>query len=281
MRPGRRFYPNIFLKLCERQNTHQPVLLQCPQLYSFTKNTIIMRKCLIPALLLMLMGCWLDGIAQKTSKTTKPVAKKKTVARKTTTRKPATPPEPVEADVLLQMEDDKNLYMGKTGEQLVYEVNAGGKVYDFIVTQRPTADGLAYVFDWEMTAPVNRSGRVRITKEAAYDSRRYNNFFSGGDLTLSEASTVWFTGVNFSDMPEKKTTIQLDDNAAETFYRRDDAETDYTILYKGKTVKLDVFVVSNSETGTGSNRLWIQNISSFPLIVKMDLGWSIRLKEVR
>lgn len=237
-----------------------------------------MNKGLLMALILLL-SCSLSTEAQKTT-----TGKKRATTRKVTKKKPVPKVQEVaveEEDPLMKLENDKFLYMGKSGDQLVYEVNAGGDVYDFIVTQQSGTDKYRYVFNWEMTAPANRKGHVNITKEAAYDSKKYKNYFSGGDLTLTDACTVWLSGQNFAEMPNKQTTMQLDNGEAETFYRKDEAETEYTVLYKGNEVKLDIFKIDNDKSGTDRHQMWVQGISSYPLIVKMDLGWTIRLKEIR
>jgi hypothetical protein len=214
---------------------------------------------------------------KKTVKTKAAVKKKKTIAPK-----PVERIEEIISEPVLSMDGGKSLYMGQTGDKLVYEVNAGGQVYDFIITiQQPKSDVYRYSFDWEMTAPVNKSGHVNISKTAAIDGKKYMNYFMGGDLTLTDASTVWMTGENFGEMPDKKTSMQLDNNEPETFYRKDEAETEQTIKYKGREIKLDIFKVDNDKEGSDHRQLWVQGISSFPLIVRMDLGWTIRLKEIR
>jgi len=238
-----------------------------------------MNKGLILALVL-LFSCCISSQAQKTTK-----SKKKATVRKVTKKKPA----PIVTEVvaaedggsLMMMDGDKYLYSGKAGDQLVYEVNANGNVYDFIVTLQPESDQYRYSFDWEMTAPVNKKGHVNVSKEAASDSKRYKNYFGGGDLTLTDACTVWMTYANFGELPDKQTTMQMDDGEPTTFYRKDEAETEYEVLYKGRKVKLDVFKMDNDKKGGQRQQLWIQNISSNSLIVKMDLGWTIRLKEIR
>jgi hypothetical protein len=236
-----------------------------------------MNKGLLMALVLLL-SCCLSSQAQKTTK-----GKKRATTRKVTKKKPAIVENIVDISEspLLNAEGGKSLYMGQTGDKLVYEVNAGGKVYDFIITLLPKTDKFRYVFDWEMTAPINRKGHVNITNEAAYDSKKYINYFSGGDLTLTDACSVWLSGQNFGEMPDKQSTLQLDGGAEETFYRKDEAETEYTVLYKGNEVKLDIFKIDNDKAGADHHQIWVQGISSSALIVKMDLGWTIRLKEIR
>jgi hypothetical protein len=234
---------------------------------------------LVFALLLLMVSFSIQAqkISKKTVKTKAVVKKKKTVVPK-----PVEKIEEIFENPILSMDGGKSLYMGQTGDKLVYEVNAGGQVYDFIITlMQPAADDYRYTFDWEMTAPVNKSGHVNISKTAAIDSKKYMNYFKGGNLTLTDASTVWMTGENFGEMPDKKTTMQFDNNEPEAFYRKDEAETEHTIKYKGKEMKLDIFKVDNDKEGSDHRQVWVQGISSFPLIVRMDLGWTIRLKEIK
>jgi hypothetical protein len=234
--------------------------------------------------LVFAMALLLVSFSAQAQTTTKKPVKSKAAAKK----KKTVAPKPVERiaaiieDPILSMDGGKSLYMGQTGDKLVYEVNAGGQVYDFIITiLRPASDAYRYSFDWEMTAPVNKSGHVNISKNAAFDSKKYMNYFNGGNLTLTDACTVWMTGENFGEMPDKKTIMQFDSNEPETFYRKDEAETEQAIKYKGRDMKLDIFKTDNEKQGSDHRQVWVQGISAFPLIVKMDLGWTIRLKEIK
>jgi hypothetical protein len=216
----------------------------------------------------------------------------KVVKKKTTTAKPkAKPkPQPIQEEESEQEEDaedpllnmgETNIYTGKAGDQLIYEVNAGGQTYELVITQRvPISEKYFYSFDWEMTAPVTKKGHIDISS-SVYDAKKYINYFTSGSLTMVDTCTVWMTGSNFAEMPDKKTIMQIDDNPPATFYRKDEAEQEYTVLYRGREVKLDIFKIDNELQGKQHHQLWIQGISSFPLIVKMDLGWTIRLKEIK
>ena len=97
------------------------------------------------------------------------------------------------------------------GDTLVYEVNTGGKSYDFIaVLKTYDLSSKGFSFDWMMSDPVNLSGTVSVTAEAYLNSRSYINRFAGGALTMKDACTVFFTYENFMDMPEKETKLTLD-----------------------------------------------------------------------
>ena len=100
-------------------------------------------------------------------------------------------------------------------------------------------------------------------------------------MVLKDACTIWMTGANFIDLPSKETKMTFDDGVEESFYNYDNNEITPTILLKGKEVKLDAFIINNSPEGKGNKTLWVQNGSGNPLILKMDLGWTIELKEIR
>jgi hypothetical protein len=86
---------------------------------------------------------------------------------------------------------------------------------------------------------------------------------------------------NFGDMPQKKTVMQLDDNNPETFYRPEKDEVNPVVKIKGENKKLDAFIINNAADGTGNKTMWINGISSNSLIVKMELGFSIQLMEIK
>lgn len=167
------------------------------------------------------------------------------------------------------------------GDTLVYEVNAAGNVYDFIaVLKTYDLSAKGFSFDWMMTDPVNLSGTVTVTADAYLNSRSYINRFAGGSLTMKDACTVFFTYENFMDMPEKETKLTLD-GEEETFYRPDSDDVPFKIKIGGENYTLDAFKINNKKDGQGDKTIVIQGISSHALILEMDLGFKIRLKEVK
>jgi hypothetical protein len=182
--------------------------------------------------------------------------------------------------ILIKGDDGDSMYELQKGDKLVYRINTGSAEYDFIVTINESDDkGLD--FNYEMTNANNTSGHVLISNKAKSDATRYTNFFRGGELSLTDASTVWLSYKNFGDMPERKTTMQIDNGSPETFYRPEKDEVYPIVKIKGEDKKIDAFIISNAADGKGGKTMWINGISSNPLIVKMDLGWTVELKEIR
>ena len=181
---------------------------------------------------------------------------------------------------IVKDEGDQTTMDVQPGDKLVYAVDAGGQQYDFVVTYRSyTAKGIQ--FDYAMSAPANKKGSVRISEKGCNSSRKYVNYFGGGEMVLEDACTVWLCYDNFMDMPMRETKMQLDDNAEETFYRPEKDEVRPVVDFKGSKVKLDGFILRNAKDESATRTLWVMNSSANPIILHMDLGWKITLKAIR
>ena len=177
--------------------------------------------------------------------------------------------------------DDLYMIEFAAGDTLIYEVNAGDDTYEFIAvlkTYDPSEKGFS--FDWKMSSPVNLSGTVKVSADAFMNSRSYINRFAGGTQELKDACTVFLTAQNFGEMPEKVSKLILD-GEEETFYRPESDEVPFKVKIGGEEYTLDGFKINNKKDGTGDKTLVIQGISSHPLILEMELGFKIKLKEIR
>ncbi len=216
--------------------------------------------------------------AQKISRTKRPIKTK-------TTTKIVKPKEVKhEFSIPLILRDstgDDIFYDINNGTQLVYAVEAYGQTYDFIVSLNDYDYERGIDFNYEMTNENNTKGHVKITKNGKNESTKYINYFKGGELKLSNASSVWLSYKNFMDMPQNKTTMQMDDAAPETFYKPEKNEVFHDIIVKGEKKIIVGFIINNAADGSGNKTLWVHNISANTLIIKMDLGFTIQLKEIR
>jgi hypothetical protein len=167
------------------------------------------------------------------------------------------------------------------GDKLVYAITANGNTYDFIITLNGYSYENGIDFNYEMTNANNTTGHVMISSGAKSNAKKYVNYFRGGDLVLTDASSVWMSYENFMDMPSNKTQITFDDGAEETFYKLKNNDAIPSIIFKGKKVKIEAFTINNGEDGKGDKALIIQNTSANPLIIKMDIGFTVELKEIK
>jgi hypothetical protein len=161
----------------------------------------------------------------------------------------------------------------KNGDVLVYEVNAGGETYHFEVTIKEIRE--AIVFDWVMPEK-DISGEVTLEKAARDGATIYKNFFKDGEESVfTDSGTVWLSRKNFGEVKKGSTIMTIDNNGAERFDKKESGTLD--IIFKGKPMKLKHIGMSN---GKGRS-LWVMDNPAQPLILKMNLGWTITLKEVK
>lgn len=232
-----------------------------------------MKKFSLVLLLIIICIFSFQSHAQKTNKTAQKSIRPQAPLKKL---------EPLNLDLYCKNEDGSLTSEAlQRGDKLVYHVHAQGKEYDFILTLLDASYERGVDFNYEMTDPINMKGHVVIKSKAKNDSKKYINYFSGGELILTDACAIWLSGINFRELPNKETKMTFDNGTPETFYNKDGNEVTPTINFKGKPVMLDAFSLNNAADGKGDKTLWVLNGSGNPLIVKMDLGWTIELKEIR
>lgn len=184
-------------------------------------------------------------------------------------------------EVLFTDDNGVSTFDIQKGDTLIFAVNAGGSQYDFVVSVNEYSYDNGIKFNWYMTEPVGLSGNIIVTPDAKNNATRYHNYFSYGEKTLTDASCIWLSGTNFGDMPARTTSIKMDNNAAENYLRPQDDAVKHVINYRGKEVTLDAFKINNGKEAPYTRELHVLNTSANPLIVSMNLGWTISLKEIR
>lgn len=157
------------------------------------------------------------------------------------------------------------------GSTLVYTVTMGEHSYDFIVNVTQLDDAIR--FDYNMTNEAGTRGTVIISAEAYESARIQNNYFFGDLLELDNETTVWVSKTVFNEFKAGETTIQSHDEM-ETLTQLDQGT--YPVSMHDETHELPVLY---GETNMG-NKFWILDNPEMPLILKMDLGWSIALKSI-
>jgi hypothetical protein len=165
-----------------------------------------------------------------------------------------------------------------------WEVNNDGNVYPFIVSNPKGSTVTDFEFDWSMGNDNN--GHIKITAAAMKSAIGQNNYFGPRlkNAVLTDKTTVWVSQDVFTQL-NKKGTAQMDvGNGPETFTvvnnKDGDAEKESfkdVIKVKGSEKTVTTLHVKNSD---GSRQLWILTNAQNPVIIKMDLGWTIVLKSV-
>ncbi|UPT67233.1 MAG: hypothetical protein M0D57_00600 [Sphingobacteriales bacterium JAD_PAG50586_3] len=170
----------------------------------------------------------------------------------------------------------------KPGDVLTYHVKTPTAEYDFIVTLKTWRPNLS--FDWAMTGAVNQKGATSFNNADASDAMAISNFFNAGAVTLKGQTSVWVSASVFKLLASKVTANITIDNAAipEPFVNC--ATESFTVDVNGTKNKFDNIVARNNAACTkaaGAKEIRILNNAQNPLIVYMDMGWTIELISVK
>lgn len=218
---------------------------------------------------------------------TKPGVKKplpkKTVAKKPTLKgkKVITTTGKTMLSLQVIKDDATYFYDMVKGDILVYEITNGDKKYDLTITINNYNFSTGIDFTYETNTDPKIAGRITIAAKALQSGKKYVTNFYGGALKLSDALAVWMSYDNFNEISNRKTSIAMDNGASETYYRPEEDAVNPEIDFKGETAILDGFRLNNQQDGNGNKEIWVHNISSNPLILQLNMGWTMVLKAVK
>lgn len=174
------------------------------------------------------------------------------------------------------------------GGEYIYEVDNLGEYYDFTVTKTSGSyKGNFLDLSWNMSSKEDMLGTLVITKDALDTAHEQMNQFSHGDLVLTNKTSVWISRAVFNELVTKGESY-INADGKERLYKVATTEDEKNYLAssftpsiqyngdKGKIVKM-IHIFADDESGY---EIWINDDADNPQIIKMDLGWTIELKEV-
>lgn len=165
----------------------------------------------------------------------------------------------------------------KNGDVLVYEVSRSGENWHFEVTIKEIRE--AIVFDWIMPEK-NISGQVTLEKSARDKAVIYQNYFADStESDFVDTSTVWLSKKNFNELKKGSTIMTIDQYGAERFDKKETSSLG--VIYKGKGMNLRMMRFTNGKTGDDLREIWVLDQASQPLILQMNMGFTIVLKEIK
>jgi len=174
------------------------------------------------------------------------------------------------------IEESENMFMptfAKSGMKLIYHVIYFGDEYDFIVHVNLLSKDIS--FDWLMTAPINSSGTVTIREKALKSAVKLFNYYSDGDtLEFEDYTSVWVSDLVYDALNKNKNIIidAGDGNEMLTYENNEKL----SVIINGEASDLDCIYSSSDLFGW----FWILDNRKFPIIVKMEIGWTITLTEI-
>ncbi len=161
----------------------------------------------------------------------------------------------------------------KTGSVLNYHLLNTTKEYDFIVSDLIMDNNIA--FSWKMTEPVNYAGKIKIFSAAIDTATIMVNYFKDGSSQNMVNKTTCMLSRKIYKLLKGQQAVNLtiDDKIETINFVRNEK---YPVKIDGVQQDLDV-MVAESATGT---KIWILDYPQYPLIVKMEVAFTIDLRSV-
>jgi hypothetical protein len=184
--------------------------------------------------------------------------------------------------ILFAQEVENPVLSIKQGTRLVYQVDNNGKMYDFIV-KITEAGNNGIKFQWEMTSPVNYSGKITLTAQAlAKANSLFNYFQNNSDEILTNQTTVLLSDDVYKKVIKRK-KCALDFGSRTTMGTSDvllDAsKKKFTVKINGVSSELEcpvLYAANNSLL-----RIAFLKVDNYVLIVEMQGDFTIYLKEAK
>ena len=145
--------------------------------------------------------------------------------------------------------------------------------HDFVMTKLRMREDGSVSFSYSMEGYNVLQGDVVIAPEAMATARKQNNYFNGGELYLTEETTVFVSHLVAGELKKGGARMQPEQN--EYFFKQQ-GKGKVVVQVNGKAKKIKG-VVGVAENG---NRFLIWKDKSMPLILQMDIGWNITLKSI-
>lgn len=165
----------------------------------------------------------------------------------------------------------------KPGAQLTYDITNKDKHYKLIVTIKKLSDEVS--FTWKTTDPDNKSGSITMTAGATSSAQALSNIFKAGDVSLDKETCLWASKqVTNSISTTAQASLKVN-GASDTATVMGNTIGDFNF-----TINDNIVVVPGSELQGGTDPKYTIDIlesAKFPLIFKLDIGWTAVLLEIK
>jgi hypothetical protein len=168
------------------------------------------------------------------------------------------------------------------GSILIYSVKREGQTSELIVTIEQLKPVLK--FNYKITFDPTTSGQVIMTQNALENADKQIDLLLGGKQYLDNATSLWISKKSFSELVSGDST-RVVTNDGSVFYIKKledsvkkinvDDDTQYVnFIYAAQILKND-----NNEMDFGYSYKILDDPDN-PIILSMDLGWTIELEKI-
>ncbi|MEO0288062.1 MAG: hypothetical protein ABIN00_00250 [candidate division WOR-3 bacterium] len=163
----------------------------------------------------------------------------------------------------------------KEGSTLVYDVSSWGDKYELMIEIKKIDKNLYYKYLVEDDTIFKFVDNVTVLQKSLESSDRiFMNLWDYSVSNLENKTSVFFSKKVFKDLVNKKEVIiDVGDGEEHLTFER---KTVYNCVVDGKEVGLKAVYATSDLFGY----FWILDDERFPLILKMEVGYIIELKEM-
>jgi len=174
----------------------------------------------------------------------------------------------------------------KHGSQLIYDVDAGNAHYNLTVTIKKIKPELS--FSYETSGPNPKKGSITIPAKDIDSARSLNNDFGGGNKDLDGETSIFlsrtiYAEVAMAGMTEGGTSFKANSNETmENFTKGEPNQNE--IKVNNKIIQIDgerFYDYVDEKHGNYHYAFTIMKSENYPLILDMNLGWILHLKEMK
>jgi hypothetical protein len=165
----------------------------------------------------------------------------------------------------------------KPGTQLTYQVTNENEKYILVVTLKKTDSEPAFV--WQTDTPENKSGSIAIAAGAMAQAAALYNNFKPGDVKLQNETAIFISKKFISDISAtSQAGLKLNGNA-DTVTTMSNTISDFNIMLDGNLLDVPGWSLQGGPDNKYS--LDIPESTKFPLIFKLDMGFTMTLTEIK
>ena len=164
----------------------------------------------------------------------------------------------------------------KPGVQLTYDVTDKDKSFKMVVTIKKLGDEVA--FTWKTSDPDNKSGSVTMSSGAISTAKAFSNVFKGGDSKLDKETSLWVSKQVCTDVTGAAQTSVKINGASDTVTSLSNTMGVFNFMLNGTGVSLSGWEL---EGGNPKRSIDVLESLKFPLVYKLDVGWTMVLTEIK
>lgn len=167
----------------------------------------------------------------------------------------------------------------KPGSELIYSVGYNGSEYRMTVRLKQVSP--MFKFTFSIDDPHRTRGNVNISREALDSCTKLVSAFISGQTELMDQTVLVMSKKLFNIItPEQDMPVDIDGYLVKIIRKSTNSQF-YSSVKSNRTAMDAVdFISDDNENGSGT-AITVLNNAGFPLVLKMDAKWHLKLTEIK